>query len=202
VILRVDRMGLTFVPVTLIATSGIPTDDAGLASGSTTPRSRSGRARARDLSTFAVSKTNDTLSGLGRPPQPADQAQALVDGFHVAYIGSAALVAVAAVLLAVLLRRATSSRSARVEAAPVAGLTARATGRRIRVALERADDLGRDPAAVEVARLRRHALVVDEAGVHPAGIERDGVADRLEGLDRVVIRPRAACDLTSAARTS
>ena len=26
-------MGLTFVPVTLIATSGIPTDDAGLASG-------------------------------------------------------------------------------------------------------------------------------------------------------------------------
>jgi hypothetical protein len=52
-----------------------------------------------------VSKTDDTLSGLGRAPQPAEQAQALVDGFHVAYVGSALLVAVAAVLLAVLLRR-------------------------------------------------------------------------------------------------
>ena len=57
------------------------------------------------LSTFSVSKTEDSLSGLGREPGPADQAQALVDGFHVAYVGSAALVAAAAVLLAVLLRR-------------------------------------------------------------------------------------------------
>src|SRR6185503_16241915 len=99
-------MGLTFVPVTLIATSGIPTDDAGLASGLyNTSQQVGGALGLAILSTFAVSKTEDTLSGLGREPGPADQAQALVDGFRVAYIGSAVLVAVALVLLAVLLRR-------------------------------------------------------------------------------------------------
>jgi EmrB/QacA subfamily drug resistance transporter len=99
-------MGLTFVPVTLIATSGIPTDDAGLASGLyNTSQQVGGALGLAVLSTFAVSRTNDTLAGLGRAPQPADQAQALVDGFHVAYVGSALLVATAAVLLALLLRR-------------------------------------------------------------------------------------------------
>jgi EmrB/QacA subfamily drug resistance transporter len=99
-------MGLTFVPVTLIATSGIPTDDAGLASGLyNTSQQVGGALGLAILSTFAVSKTEDKLSGLGRKPGPADQAQALVDGFHVAYIGSAILIAVALVLLAVLLRR-------------------------------------------------------------------------------------------------
>src|SRR5262245_58560635 len=106
VILASIGMGLTFVPVTLIATSGIPTDDAGLASGLyNTSQQVGGALGLAILSTFAVSRTEDTLSGLGRQPTPVDQAEALVDGFHVAYIGSALLVAVAAVLLAVLLRR-------------------------------------------------------------------------------------------------
>jgi EmrB/QacA subfamily drug resistance transporter len=106
VILASVGMGLTFVPVTLIATSGIPTDDAGLASGLyNTSQQVGGALGLAVLSTFAVSKTDDALGGLGREPTPADQAQALVDGFHVAYVGSAVLVAVAAVLLAVLLRR-------------------------------------------------------------------------------------------------
>ncbi len=52
-----------------------------------------------------MNATEETLLGLGREPQPADQAQALVDGFHVAYLGSAALVAVAWVALLFLLRR-------------------------------------------------------------------------------------------------
>ena len=34
-------------------------------------------------------------------------------------------------------------------------------------ALERADDVGGDPAAVEIARLRLHLFVADEAGVNP-----------------------------------
>jgi len=99
-------MGLTFVPVTLIATSGIPTDDAGLASGLyNTSQQVGGALGLAILATLAVSRTEDTLAGIGHEPGPADQAQALVDGFHVAYVGSAALVAVAAVLLAVLLQR-------------------------------------------------------------------------------------------------
>jgi EmrB/QacA subfamily drug resistance transporter len=106
VILASSGMGLTFVPVTLIATSGIPTDDAGLASGLyNTSQQVGGALGLAILSTFSVSRTEDYLNDLGRQPTPVDQAEALVDGFHVAYIGSAALVAVAAVLLAVLLRR-------------------------------------------------------------------------------------------------
>jgi EmrB/QacA subfamily drug resistance transporter len=106
VILASIGMGLTFVPVTLIATSGIPTDDAGLASGLyNTSQQVGGALGLAALSTFAVSRTDHTLNGLGRTPGPADQAQALVDGFHVAYVGSAILIAAAAVLLALLLRR-------------------------------------------------------------------------------------------------
>ena len=114
-------MGLTFVPVTLIATSGIPTDDAGLASGLyNTSQQVGGALGLAILSTFAVSKTDDTLSGLGRRPRPADQAQALVDGFHVAYLGSAILIAVAAMLLAVLLRRSDVVAVGEGEPAPAA----------------------------------------------------------------------------------
>jgi predicted MFS family arabinose efflux permease len=87
-------MGLTFVPITLIATSGIPADDAGLASGLyNTSQQIGGALGLAILATLSVEATQDTLSGLGGAPQPADEAQALVDGFHVAYLGSAALVA-------------------------------------------------------------------------------------------------------------
>jgi EmrB/QacA subfamily drug resistance transporter len=87
-------MGLTFVPITLIATSGIPADDAGLASGLyNTSQQIGGALGLAILATLAVDATQETLTGLGREPLPADQAQALVDGFHVAYLGSAALVA-------------------------------------------------------------------------------------------------------------
>jgi hypothetical protein len=57
------------------------------------------------LATLAASKTTSTLSDLGRAPSPANQAQALVDGFHVAFFGSAIIVAGAGVALLVLLRR-------------------------------------------------------------------------------------------------
>jgi EmrB/QacA subfamily drug resistance transporter len=99
-------MGLTFVPVTLIATSGIPSDDAGLASGLyNTSQQIGGALGLAILATLAVSATTDSLTTLGREPGPADQAQALVDGFHVAYVGSAAFIAAAALLLSILIRR-------------------------------------------------------------------------------------------------
>ncbi len=99
-------MGLTFVPVTLIATSGIPDSDAGLASGLyNTSQQIGGALGLAILSTFAVSATEDTLASVGGEPTQEDQAQALVDGFHVAYFGSALLIAVGAVFLFLLLRR-------------------------------------------------------------------------------------------------
>ena len=97
-------MGLTFVPITLIATSGIPHDDAGLASGLyNTSQQIGGALGLAILATLAVEATEETLVGLGREPRPADEAQALVDGFHVAYAGSAIMIAVAAVLMFFLL---------------------------------------------------------------------------------------------------
>ncbi len=99
-------MGLTFVPITLIATSGIPDSDAGLASGLfNTSQQIGGAVGLAILSTFAVSATDDTLADVAGQPTENDQAQALVDGFHVAYLGSALLIAAAAVLLFFLLRR-------------------------------------------------------------------------------------------------
>ena len=99
-------MGLTFVPITLIATSGIPHADAGLASGLfNTSQQIGGALGLAILATLAASATSDTLSSVGGEPTPADQAQALVDGFHVAFVGSALFVAAGAVLLLALLRR-------------------------------------------------------------------------------------------------
>ncbi len=99
-------MGLVFVPVTLIATSGIPHDDAGLASGLfNTSQQIGGALGLAILSTFAATKTGNVLDGLGGEATGAETSQALVDGFHVAYLGSALLLGAAAVLLLALLRR-------------------------------------------------------------------------------------------------
>jgi hypothetical protein len=114
-------MGLFFVPITLIATSGIPTDDAGLASGLfNTSQQIGGALGLALLSTFATNKTTDTLSSLGHRPTPADQASALVDGFHVAWLGSAMLLALGAVMLFALLRRRDVVAVVEGEVAPVA----------------------------------------------------------------------------------
>jgi hypothetical protein len=99
-------MGLTFVPITLIATSRIPGDDAGLASGLyNTSQQIGGALGLAILATLSVNAAEDTLQGLGREPGPADEAQALVDGFHVAYLGSAVLIALGFFALLFLLSR-------------------------------------------------------------------------------------------------
>ena len=99
-------MGLTFVPVTLIATSGVSVDDAGLSSGLfNTSQQVGGALGLALLSTFAANKTADVLSSAGSNPTTDETAQALVDGFHVAWIGCAGFLAAGAVLLLVLLRR-------------------------------------------------------------------------------------------------
>jgi EmrB/QacA subfamily drug resistance transporter len=99
-------MGLTFVPITLIATSGVPGDDAGLASGLyNTSQQIAGALGLAILATLSVDATEETLQGLGREPQAADEAQALVDGFHAAYLGSAVLIAAGFLALLVLLSR-------------------------------------------------------------------------------------------------
>jgi EmrB/QacA subfamily drug resistance transporter len=99
-------MGLTFVPVTLLATSGISDRDAGLASGLfNTSQQVGGALGLAILSTIAVDRTSDALGGLPGQPTPIQQAEALVTGFHGAFLGSAVFFVAGIVVLLTMLRR-------------------------------------------------------------------------------------------------
>ena len=99
-------MGLTFVPVTLIATSGVEAGDAGLASGLlNTSQQIGGALGLAILSTLATSRTADSLAEVGGQPTATEAGHALVAGFHIAYLAAAAFLAAGAVLLAVMLKR-------------------------------------------------------------------------------------------------
>jgi EmrB/QacA subfamily drug resistance transporter len=99
-------MGLTFVPVTLIATSGIDAGDAGLASGLlNTAQQVGGALGLAILSTLATSRTTDTLAEAGPQPTVRETGHALVQGFHVAYLVGALFLAAGALILALTLKR-------------------------------------------------------------------------------------------------
>ena len=94
-------MGLTFVPITLLGTSGVSGDDAGLASGLfNTAQQVGGSLGLAILSTLAASQTTRLLHDhTGSVPA------ALVSGYHVAFLAAAIMLALGALLLAVALRR-------------------------------------------------------------------------------------------------
>ncbi len=99
-------MGLTFVPITLLATGGVAENDAGLASGLfNTAQQVGGSLGLAILSTLAASRTSDLLSGLHGSSAAAASAAARVSGYHVAFIAAAAMLAAGAVILAVMVRR-------------------------------------------------------------------------------------------------
>ena len=99
-------MGLFFVPITLIATTNVAEEDAGLASGLfNTAQQVGGALGLAVLSTLAADKSASVLSGLGHRPRPVERVDALLDGFHVAFTAAAILVAFGAVLLMLAVRK-------------------------------------------------------------------------------------------------
>jgi EmrB/QacA subfamily drug resistance transporter len=99
-------MGLTFVPVTLLATSGVAGADAGLASGLfNTAQQVGGSLGLAILSTLAASQTSGLLHGSGAGHSVAAQLAARVSGYHVAFAAAAVMLGLAAVILVTRLRR-------------------------------------------------------------------------------------------------
>ncbi|MGH2895047.1 MAG: MFS transporter [Solirubrobacteraceae bacterium] len=109
-------LGLAFVPVTLLGTSGVREADNGLASGLfNTAQQVGGSLGLAILSTLAASQTTSVLHGTGTGAVFA----ARVSGYHVAFLAAAIMLASGAALLAVGLRR---SHMREVERAIEAGV--------------------------------------------------------------------------------
>jgi hypothetical protein len=98
-------MGAVFMPLTLIATTGLQDEDQGLASGLfNTSQQIGGALGLAVLSTIAAGRTSHA---------GGSSAHALVIGFHWAFAGGAVFVAAALVVLVALLRK---RHVARIEA--------------------------------------------------------------------------------------
>ena len=115
-------MGLTFVPVTLIATTNVADEDAGLASGLfNTSQQIGGALGLAILSTLAADKTDERARRAGGRPSPAERAAALLEGFDVAFVAAAVLLLIGAAVLLGTLRRSDVA-NIDTENAPVPGV--------------------------------------------------------------------------------
>jgi EmrB/QacA subfamily drug resistance transporter len=105
-------MGMTFVPLTLLATTKVDSDDAGLASGLfNTSQQIGGALGLAVLSTLATSRTSDLIgSGVAQPT-------AVTNGFHVAFAVGAGLLLAGIAVIAIFIR---SEDVTQIDAAEVA----------------------------------------------------------------------------------
>jgi len=98
-------LGLTFVPITLLATSGVDADDSGLASGLFNSAQQIGGSLGLAIfATLAASRTTSLLSTAGHHASVAAQLSARVGGYHIAFIAGAIALAAGAMLLVLFLR--------------------------------------------------------------------------------------------------
>lgn len=98
-------LGLALVPFTMMATSGVPEADSGLASGLYTATSYTGGAVGLAvLSTIAATRTAHVLHGAAFR-STHDRLSALVGGYHYAFVTAAVLLGTGAVLIVGWLRR-------------------------------------------------------------------------------------------------
>ena len=114
-------MGMTFLPLTLVATTGVSDSDAGLASGLfNTSQQVGGALGLAVLSTIAATHTTSVLEGLSGAPTQQQRAEAVVEGFQVAYLGGIGLHVLGAVVLVAVLRTRDMAAVAAAEGQPVA----------------------------------------------------------------------------------
>jgi EmrB/QacA subfamily drug resistance transporter len=113
-------MGATFVSLTLVATTNVHENDAGLASGIfNTSQQVGGALGLAVLSTLANDRTKSLLTDIAGAPTHGQVQSALVEGYQLAFFAAAALLAVGAVLLGVLLRQRDVARIDAGDAVPV-----------------------------------------------------------------------------------
>jgi EmrB/QacA subfamily drug resistance transporter len=114
-------MGMTFLPLTLVATTGVSDSDAGLASGLfNTSQQVGGALGLAVLSTIAATHTTSVLDGLSGAPTVQQRAEAVVEGFQVAYLGGIGLLVLGAIVLVSVLRTRDMAAVAAAEGQPVA----------------------------------------------------------------------------------
>jgi EmrB/QacA subfamily drug resistance transporter len=114
-------MGMTFLPLTLVATTGVSDSDAGLASGLfNTSQQVGGALGLAVLSTIAATHTTGVLDGLSGAPTAQQRAEAVVEGFQVAYLGGIGLLVLGAIVLVSVLRTRDMAAVAAAEGQPVA----------------------------------------------------------------------------------
>jgi EmrB/QacA subfamily drug resistance transporter len=111
-------MGLTFVPITLLGTSGVKEEDSGLASGLfNTAQQVGGSLGLAILSTLAASQTTRLLTS-----HSANAVAARVSGYHVAFLAAAIMLGIAAFLMAFVLRKSDTDEIERELAATGGGV--------------------------------------------------------------------------------
>jgi EmrB/QacA subfamily drug resistance transporter len=94
-------MGFVFVPITLLGTSGVSNDDAGLASGLfNSAQQVGGSFGLAILATLADGRTSSLLKH-----GTTSHVAATVSGYHVAFLAAAIMIAAGASLMVLLLRR-------------------------------------------------------------------------------------------------